>query len=258
MLLSSIPGVVRRFAGIVTPSVDAVGTLCAVRRAMPCRAVIMAGLVLTAAADRAGAGLVDFTGVDLATVSSPAGQDFSYFIGPGPSIGTVNVRLLFGSIIDLTTGETPDLTGLWASEHSSNLSPATFRFTFDAPRSFLVHENETLTAAEVNAFTLPSGTWNLLSMVNATSSTSGSTISFTGTTYFGPYGHYSISGAGSSFDFDIVNTLFFTGIYGSAISIDVLPEPGTGLILAAACVFVTFAGQHRRAGWRRRGPRHRS
>jgi len=232
MLLTNILSVVCRSAGAVIPCVVPFNARRAVFRDMSCCAVMIAVLLPAVTSSPAKGARVDFSGVDLVTVSSPAGQDFSYLVGSGPATGSVNVRLLSGSIIDLTTGEAPDLTGLLAREHSSNLSPATFQFTFDAPRSLRIDENETLTAAEVNAFTLPSGTWNLLSMVNATSNTSGSTISFTGTTYFGPYGHYSISGAGSSFDFRITNTPAFTGIYGSGISIDVLPEPATLSLLA--------------------------
>ena len=64
-------------------------------------------------------------------------------------------------------------------------------------------------------------------MVNATSSSSGSTTSFTGTTYFGPYGHYSVAGTTATFDLKIINSTAFTGLYGTAVSINVVPEPVT-------------------------------
>ncbi len=232
MSLTRTPSLVRRSAGAIIPCVIRVKSRHTPWWDIPCCAVITAGLLLAGASSSSEGARVNFTGVDLATVSSPAGQNFTYLVGSGPGTGSVNVRLLSGAITQLTTGEAPDLTGLLAYEHSDNLSPATFRFTFDAPRTLRIDENETLTKAETNAFTLPAGTWDLLSMVNATSNTSGPTISFTGTTYFGPYGHYSISGAGPSVDFTITNTTAFIGLYGSGISIDVLPEPATLSLLA--------------------------
>ncbi len=195
---------------------------------------VMAVGLLTAATSPAEGARVNFSGVDLESVSDVNGQNFSYTVGTGPETGTVNVRLLSGTINQLTTGQGPDPTGLYVIEHYLHLTPpATFRFTFGgASRAFRIDENETLTAAETNAFTLPSGAWTLVSMADATKSESGSTISFTGTNYVSPFGYYSISGTGFSFDFTITNISYFIGLYGSGISIDVLPEPATLSLLA--------------------------
>ena len=198
--------------------------------------LILAGIAAVFATRLAQAAPIDFSGIDLAIVSSPAGQNFSYTVGGGPGGGTMNLHSSLAQLCNSLLARRTDPTGMWAFEHSDNLSPATFRFIFDTPRELNVNENETLTAAEINEFILPSGSWSVLSMVNATSSSTGSSTSFTGTTYFGPYGHYSIAGTATTFDLKISNSPAFFGLYGTAISINVVPEP-----VAAPLILTVFA-----------------
>jgi hypothetical protein len=176
--------------------------------------------ILLSAGTAATAATIDFTGIDIAQISSWGGQDFTYTNGSGPSTGTVNVSLNYGNPTALQTGAGPDTTGFYALQDGGNLTPMSFHFSFDVPQSFTITQNESLAEIEVNSFTLPSGSWTLLSMDNATSTGSGTNITFVGANNTGPWGTYAISGSGSSFDFAITNFAGFPD-YGSAISLDV-------------------------------------
>lgn len=166
------------------------------------------------------AALIDFSGVDLGPVSSPSGQTFTYTVGAGPDTGILTVWLISGSVSSLRPGYSPDSTGFYALSGSTD--PIVFRFTFDTLRTFTITENETLTALENNAFTLPSGAWTILSASGAAVGGAGSNINFQGVTDSPSPEAYSIEGIGTSFDFAITNTPGFP-IYGSSISVDVVP-----------------------------------
>lgn len=177
--------------------------------------------ILLAARLAATAATINFTGIDMAAVASVAGQNFIYTNGAGPTTGTVNVRQITGTPSSLLTGSTPDVTGFYAEETAGDLSPMVFRFTFDTSRNFTITQNEFLANLEFNSFTLASGSWTVLSTAYATTTGSGSNISFVGVNGSpGPYGTYSIAGSGSSFDFAITNLAGYS-VYGSAISVDV-------------------------------------
>ena len=165
---------------------------------------------------------VDFTGINVALVTSASGQDFAYTVGLGPTTGTLNVRWLSGDISTLTVGQSPDPTGFYVLQ-SPALSPVTFKFTFDAPRDIAINSNETLTAREQNTFTLPPGSpgWSIISVVDATVAPSADAVTFTGTRESPPYGQFSISTFTESFDFLVTNIPGYP-IYGSGLSIDVL------------------------------------
>ncbi len=167
-----------------------------------------------------------FTNVSLAAVSSPSGQDFPYIAGSGGATGVVTVRLVSGTPSGLQTGSSPDANGFYALQ-SGDLTPMIFRFTFDVPRSFTVKQNETQAAIEVNSFTLSSGTWEVLYATDTTPSTNGSTVTFVAANGAPPYGDFSLTGTGTSFDFQITNSPGYS-TYGSAISLNVLSGAVTG------------------------------
>ena len=126
-----------------------------------------------------------------------------------------------------------DPTGFYALQSSGDLKPLTFRFTFDAPREFIIAQNEYLADIEFNGFTLPSGSWHLLSASNTNTSGTGSEIGFSGVNGAPPYGNYSIDGGGSFFDFQITNSPGYPE-YGSAITVNVVsdvPEPSCAVLL---------------------------
>jgi uncharacterized repeat protein (TIGR01451 family) len=174
---------------------------------------------------------INFTGIDMAAVASVSGQNFTYTIGSGPATGTVNVRQITGTPSSLLTGSTPDVTGFYAEETGDDLSPMVYRFTFDTSRNFTITQNEYLANLEINSFTLPSGSWTVLSTADATTTGSGSNISFVGVNGAPPYGTYSIAGSGASFDFAITNLAGYS-LYGSAISVQVgFDFPGYGLVI---------------------------
>ncbi len=204
------------------------------RSFMPSLLVILVALT----APSAKGDLIDFSGVNLASILSATGQDFSYTIGAGPSGGIVNVRVLSGDIDSVQPGDAPDPTGLYLLQGSPNLSPLTLQVTFDAVRALKIHENETLTAFEENTFSMPSGTWTLLSSQDATVSNSGSVITIVGNNNSPPWGSFSISGTTQVFDWEIDNSAGFS-LYGSAISIDVVPEPSV-LALIVCCLPAVF------------------
>lgn len=182
--------------------------------------------ILLAARMAATAATINFTGIDMAAVASVSGQNFTYTNGTGPTTGTVNVRQITGTPSSLVTGQSPDATGFYVQEGGGNLSPMVFRFTFDTSRNFTVTQNETLENLEFNSFTLASGSWTVLSKAYATTTGSGSNITFVGVNMGPPYGTYSIAGSGSSFDFAITNYPGYPS-YGSAISVDV----GSGAVV---------------------------
>lgn len=173
---------------------------------------------------------VNFTGINKAAVTSAGGENFLYQIGGVPA-GTLNVRLLSGDLDSVTTGSSPDSTGFYAIQSSPNLAAATFRFTLDVTQTVVITENESLTSLEDNSFTMPSGTWDVLSVSQATVSNSGSTVDFHGTSTSPGGTAYSIRGSTNSFDFQIQNSAGFPS-YGSAISLQVVPEPCSTLMLA--------------------------
>jgi len=186
-------------------------------RILPVAAILQAvALTLSHAA------VIDFTGISASLVTSSAGQDFSYMIGSGPAVGTLNVRHISGDISQLTTGSSPDLTGFYVLQ-SGALAPVLFRFTFDQPRRLHILSNETLTSLETNTLQLPSGSsdWTVFSFSNASMSASPLTISFVGLNKFGPYGQFALGATAPSFDFLVTNEAGFP-IYGSALSLDVL------------------------------------
>lgn len=195
---------------------------------------ILLAIVLAAPADTK-AGTIDFTGLDLAAVASPTGQNFTYEVGFGSNTGSINVRLISGTPSSLQTGSSPDTKGFYALQTNINPPPMVFRFTFDTIRSFTIRENETQATIEFNSFTLSSGTWTLLSASNTTPTISESNISFTALNDSPPYGDYVIAGIGSSFDYQITNSPGFP-VYGSAISINIMsdPIPVSGLVITRA------------------------
>jgi hypothetical protein len=199
--------------------------------------------ILLAARMAATAATINFTGIDMAAVASVSGQNFTYTNGTRPTTGTVNVRQITGTPSSLVTGQSPDATGFYVQEGGDNLSPMVFRFTFDTSRNFTVTQNETLENLEINSFTLPSGSWTVLSASYATTTGSGSNITFTGVNMGPPYGTYSIAGSGSSFDFAITNLAGYS-IYGSAISVDV----GSGAAVGPE-VAISLAGLAVRLRW---------
>lgn len=169
----------------------------------------------------ANAATVNFSGISSALVSSPAGQDFTYLVGPGPTTGVLNVRLVSGDISTLTRGASPDPNGFYILQNGA-LSPALFRFSFDVTRSFLINSNETLTQLETNTFSLPSGgsAWTVISSSNATVDNTGSQVSFLGSPQ---YGQFAVSAGAGSIDFLVSNAPGFP-LYGSAISIEVVDQ----------------------------------
>lgn len=189
--------------------------------------------LVSAISGNAPAARVDFTGVDISLVASPAGQNFSYFPGTGVDRGTLNVRLLSAAngAVSLKTGSSPDPTGFYVLQSPGNLTPVAFRFTFDTPHSFQIDQNETLTSVEVNAFTQPVGSWNVLSLSFVNQTNQNSTIGITGVGTAAPYGNYSLAGAGAYFDFQVANSPFFS-LFGSSISLDVGAESGPALQVA--------------------------
>ncbi len=201
----------------------------------------------------AKAATVNFTGIDLADVSSADGQNFAFTAGGGPATGSVNVRLLSGDASAVTAGASPDTTGFNAeqydpSQNGSGLTPAVYEFTFNVAETFTLTQNESLTTYERNGFTLVSGgAWTVLSSSNVDTVINGSDISFTGAggaNQQPPYGQYDIEGTGTTFDFTITN---FVGLinYGSAISVDVVPEPGPAVWLLGG-VAVLWGGRRLR------------
>ena len=169
---------------------------------------------------------IDFTGVNLAAVASPAGQDFPYVAGSGGATGVVTVRLVSGTPSSLQAGSVPDALGFYALQ-SGNLTPMIFRFTFDVSRSFTIKQNEYQADIEVNSFTLSSGAWEVLSATDTTPSTNGSTVTFVAANGVPPYGNFALAGTGTAFDFQITNSPGYP-VYGSAISVNVLSGAVTG------------------------------
>jgi hypothetical protein len=171
-------------------------------------------------------GAVNFSGVNVASVASESGQDFAYTVDGSARTETLNVRLIAGqaSSLLLQPGDSPDQQGFYALQ-SSDLTPATFRFTFDVARTFRVDENETMASLERNTFLLPASNWAVLAVSEATVTGTGSSVSFVGNNQFGPYGSYAIQGSSATFDLQIVNSPGFP-VYGSAISLSIVPEPG--------------------------------
>ena len=184
--------------------------------------------VLFAAPFAATAAPIDFSAVNLHDVMS--GQVFSYTVGSGPATGTVTVTLISGMASSVEPGLSPDATGFYALQYAPTLPPMTFHFAFDTPRDFIIAENETQATCEVNAFTLSSGAWSELPAAYTTATSSGSTITFVAWNNEPPYGDYAIKGTGSWFDFQITNSPKFP-YYGSAISVNVIPEPNAALLV---------------------------
>jgi PEP-CTERM motif len=200
------------------------------------------------------AGVVDFTGINLAQVSSASGQNFGYVEGVSGPSGTVNVMLVSGVVDTLTIGSSPDPTGFYALQATPQTIgiPFLFNFTFSSSVDFTISENETLTSYEVNTLSVPaSGTLSLLSSADALVTSGLNQITFQGATAGGgaPYGTYTALGSGSSLDFFVRNQPGAFTLYGSSISINVVPEPSSviGLMLGGLltvlwrCRFGRFA-----------------
>ncbi len=176
----------------------------------------------------ADAATVDFSGISSGLVSSPSGQDFTYVLGPGPTTGTLNVRLVSGDATGgITTGASPDPHGIYILQLAGALTPALLRFTFDQPCGFLITSNETLTAHETNTFSFASGgsPWLVLGSSDATVDNTGTQVTFVGLNDSPPYGQYAVSAAAGSFDLLVSNAPGWP-YYGSAISLEVV-EPVT-------------------------------
>jgi hypothetical protein len=167
---------------------------------------------------------VDFSGISSALVSSPGGQDFTYVLGPGPTTGILNVRLISGDATGgITTGGGPDPHGIYILQLAGALTPALLRFTFDQPRGFLITSNETLTAHETNTFSFASGgsPWLVLGSSDATVNNTGAQVAFVGVNDSPPYGQFAVSAAAVSFDFLVSNAPGWP-YYGSALSLEVV------------------------------------
>jgi hypothetical protein len=186
---------------------------------------------------QAYAATISFDGVNLSSVSSASGQDFVYTVGAGLEGGTLNVRLLSGAVSSVTTGSSPDPTGFYVLQTSSDLQPMIFRFTFDAIRNCTISQNETQNAIELNSFTISEGSWRLLDAVNTNATYSGSRIMFEAENNGPPYGDYAIAGTGRFFDVEIRNLTGFSD-YGSAISVNVVPEPGSPILAVLGIAIV--------------------
>ena len=196
-------------------------------RILPVAAVLL--LVAASLGPQAGAAIVDFTGVTSAAVSSAFGQTFNYTVGA--SSGTLTVKLVGGQVGSLQTGSAPDPNGFYGIQSAGDLTPGTFRFTFDVPRTFQISQNESLANIEKNAFTLPSGSWSILALTDASVTNNGSNVGFVGNNGSPPYGYYAIQGSGPSFDYQITNLPGYPQ-YGSAISLNVIvPEPSSAVLL---------------------------
>ncbi len=200
------------------------------------------------------AGTVDFTGINLAQVSAAGGQNFNYIEGASGPSGTLNVELISGVIDIMTIGSSPDSTGFYALQGTPATIgiPFLFRFTFSSAVDFTISENETLTSFEENTLTVPAGSLTLLSSADAVVTSAVNQITFQGATSGGgaPYGTYMVLGSGSSFDFFVRNQPGAFTLYGSSITIDVVPEPSTYVIAATGIVALLVygrRGQKRRA-----------
>ena len=113
----------------------------------------------------------------------------------------------------------PDTTGFYGLQNDPDGTPYTFLFSLSSPVAFEIDQNETVTNNENNSFTIPSGSWTVLSSSNVTVTNSGSEVDFQGTLSTPPYGTYSIAGSGPSFDFVVTNQPN-PGLFGSAISLN--------------------------------------
>jgi hypothetical protein len=157
---------------------------------------------------------VDFSGISSALVSSPGGQDFTYVLGPGPTTGILNVRLISGDATGgITTGGGPDPHGIYILQLAGALTP----------RGVLITSNETLTAHETNTFSFASGgsPWLVLGSSDATVNNTGAQVAFVGVNDSPPYGQFAVSAAAVSFDFLVSNAPGWP-YYGSALSLEVV------------------------------------
>ena len=212
------------------------------------------GLFIAIGPNRAKADVINFTGVNLSSVSSGAGQNFAYTVDGGAT-GNLNVRRISGAVGDIITGggpNPPDPTGLYVLQAQSQIAdPITLRFTFDTSRSFEIRNNETPASIERDTFTMPTGAWTVLSSSNVTYTNSGSTVSIAGTLMAPPWGDYSIAGTSLWFDWQITNSPGFE-VYGSAISINVtagnvtaVPEPSSFTLFAVATLVLSLRRRYK-------------
>ncbi len=219
--------------------------------------LVLALALLLIATDDTHAGTVDFTGINLPQVSSAGGQNFAYVEGVSGPVGTLNVKLVSGVIDTMTIGSSPDATGLYALQGTPQTIgiPFLFSFTFSSPVSFTISENETLTSYEENTLSVPaSGTLTLLTSADAVVTPALNQITFQGATPLGqgPFGTYVVLGTGSSFDLFVRNQPGAFTLYGSSITIDVVPEPSS-LLLAGVGTVTLLAVAHKRRRRKRRG-----
>lgn len=180
-------------------------------------------LGMTCIADAPLASTVDFSSVQTALISSPAGQNFPYAATVSQPTGIVNVRLVSGTVTSISPGGGgPDAYGIYVQQNAG-MQPPLLRFTFDQPRAFVISSNETLTGLETNTFSYPTTgkPWGVLSVVLATATNTGSVVSFVGERTSAPYGDFKIIGGSDAFDFLTTNAPGFP-YYGSAISVNVL------------------------------------
>jgi hypothetical protein len=223
-------------------------------------AVALATTVLCLGERSLNAGTVNFTGINLAQVSSAGGQNFSYVEGVSGPTGTLNVKLVSGVIDTMTIGSSPDPTGFYALQGTPQTIgiPFLFSFTFSSPVSFTIAENETLTSYEENTLSVPpTGSLTLLTSADAVVTPALNQITFQGATPLGqaPFGTYTVLGTGSSFDFFVRNQPGAFTLYGSSITIDVVPEPSGIVLVSIAGLAMGGYAYRRRARTRRGRPR---
>ena len=169
------------------------------------------------------AATIAFSNVQSTLVASATGQDFPYSLSPGTPTGVVNVKLVAGEFSSIVAGGGgSDPHGLYVLQNAG-MQPVRIRFTFDQPVGFLIQSNETLTGLETNTFSYPSlgKPWSVMSSINATATTSATTVSIVGQRNSPPYGDFQVQGASTAFDFEVTNASGFP-YYGSAISVTVL------------------------------------
>ena len=203
-------------------------------------------VVLAGFAPKGHSGLVDFTGLDIDAVASVNGQDFDYAIGTGPSLGTLNVRLLSDSIeiVDAMSGGSPDATGFQVIHQNRDQDSVRVIFTFDQEVAFRIVENTSSTIAQSHSFSASGGFEVLSSSGVNIANNDPFNIHISQFDPNVPFGDYTIMGSGNILGFSASQAIGFAPM-ATAISIDVVPEPGMAGALLLACSCTTILRRQR-------------